>query len=1365
MLKEIQSRMSRSRLLRITIYSVLGLFLTIILLTQVVARFFIWPQLESRKVQIEQVLSKELGVTVTIGEIHTNWQSLRPSFEIKNISFKKDPLEDNSSTNQVLHIPMVSGVLGWSSIWLLTPRFYDLYSENIRLTAYRNAEGLWSFAGIPVSSSGSDSNTLAWILNERNLNAKNLHVTVKDDLDVSSMNEFTVENFSLKNNMRNHVIQLNAFVKPTQGILNFSGDFDHRLFSDVTNWKNWQGSFTSEIKKINAPNLLKITGLPIKSGSGQIEFNAQADLNHGIFQKSTASLNANEINIIWANSQPDLHLNQLQINVNQYVKDTTQIIDFKNFNWQFQDDKKKIHTLQDLSLRVTPNQSNEAISKIELNAPKIPLTELALLAQSIPLPAKVYKLLKQTQPEGELEQFHFIWHKEQPEKGFLTQSIVNHEFEIQGLFKNIGWRSVGMSIPGVKGLNGEIQSTFDKGFIKINSPELSVESQYYFQQKRIALPNTSGKVQWQKKDDQWLLEFDQLQMKNGTDEIRASGSYLTVSKKKSDLLVLDLQVVKMDANQLLKLIPKTIANATMDYLRSTISAGSIENSSVKINGPTNDIPFTKGSKNQFQLNVNIKDAVYRPVAPEPNIKGEWLSLEKVNARIQMDNNLLHVNAPSGKFKNVMFKDISADMDVTKMPNMLEVKGKASGPLFDFITYLVATPVGYKWQSELKQMSLTGNAQLDLKLTQQFSDKKNTKIIAQVDLEKNQIRWGKNATGTINKGFLTVDEHGLKKADINGNFMGGPLLIKNNSVNPDQVDIQADVDGALLMDLFATNQEFNHDFQRDILTGKIGMQGYILRKNNDAALNLNLDFKSANINLPKPLMKPAGESLLGFIKLNNNSSAINPTTDWQIKLGELVQSSGQLSQHKLDKAIVVIGSAKQPSITKGIYVAFDVAEIQGDQWVNLFNDFDKANPNFYARFADTNTNQTSTNLPIIVSGKSSQLIFLNREFNNLLVDMKEDNHIWSGAIQANNIDGKFNWLPKNPSLPFGSISANFNKLYIPAPSTVTNSKNQPKSTIKFLPSMNISATDLRFGKMQLGTVQLQADATPIAWTLNKLSAKNKFGEMNVNGDWELPSGNLIGKTALNVNLQTNDAGEFLTSFGVNENVIDRGKGGIQGKLNWQGSPFDFNKLSLSGDLQLEIKNGTILQVDPGASKLLGILSLQSLFKFASLNFIGSFGETIKTGTAFDEITASATIRRGIIRTNDFEMQSTLAKITSRGIINLNRETQDLRVTIYPRINFGSASLAAFYFVTPIIGITTMIGQYLFSAGINKALQSDLLIQGDWKSPEIIPLDQNGKPIDPDVLQSIRRKSLLNEPVKKPTENIPPPPVNLTPNTNP
>ena len=79
---------------------------------------------------------------------------------------------------------------------------------------------------------------------------------------------------------------------------------------------------------------------------------------------------------------------------------------------------------------------------------------------------------------------------------------------------------------------------------------------------------------------------------------------------------------------------------------------------------------------------------------------------------------------------------------------------------------------------------------------------------------------------------------------------------------------------------------------------------------------------------------------------------------------------------------------------------------------------------------------------------------------------------------------------------------------------------------------------------------------------------------------------------------------------------------------------------------------------------------------------------------------------------------------------------------------------------------MIGQYLFSSGINKALQSDLLVQGSWQNPEVIPLDQSGQPIDPEVLQSIRRKALLDSDDKKGSvNNAPAPKSDSMPNASP
>jgi uncharacterized protein YhdP len=111
----------------------------------------------------------------------------------------------------------------------------------------------------------------------------------------------------------------------------------------------------------------------------------------------------------------------------------------------------------------------------------------------------------------------------------------------------------------------------------------------------------------------------------------------------------------------------------------------------------------------------------------------------------------------------------------------------------------------------------------------------------------------------------------------------------------------------------------------------------------------------------------------------------------------------------------------------------------------------------------------------------------------------------------------------------------------------------------------------------------------------------------------------------------------------------------------------------------------------------------------------------------------------------------ARVAMNGQINLAKRTQDLRITIFPTIDATAGSLAAFA-INPIVGLGALVGQYLITSQINRNLQSDYLIQGSWTSPEVIPLDQKGQPINPKTLDTIRSKDLLKE-QSKPASNNP------------
>jgi uncharacterized protein YhdP len=156
--------------------------------------------------------------------------------------------------------------------------------------------------------------------------------------------------------------------------------------------------------------------------------------------------------------------------------------------------------------------------------------------------------------------------------------------------------------------------------------------------------------------------------------------------------------------------------------------------------------------------------------------------------------------------------------------------------------------------------------------------------------------------------------------------------------------------------------------------------------------------------------------------------------------------------------------------------------------------------------------------------------------------------------------------------------------------------------------------------------------------------------------------------------------------------------------------------MRGQLVLGIGKGQFLQADPGAAKLLGVLSLQALPRRLVLDFRDVFSE----GFAFDKIEGTASVQRGIVRTDNLRMSGLQADVTIRGSANLQQETQDIRVVVVPKIDAGGASVVAAVAVNPLVGLGTFIAQRLLSRPLVKSNTQSFHIDGSWSEPRVTRL---------------------------------------------
>jgi uncharacterized protein YhdP len=195
------------------------------------------------------------------------------------------------------------------------------------------------------------------------------------------------------------------------------------------------------------------------------------------------------------------------------------------------------------------------------------------------------------------------------------------------------------------------------------------------------------------------------------------------------------------------------------------------------------------------------------------------------------------------------------------------------------------------------------------------------------------------------------------------------------------------------------------------------------------------------------------------------------------------------------------------------------------------------------------------------------------------------------------------------------------------------------------------------------------------------------------------------------LQLSDSGALLDRLGT-RNAIRGGKGQLSGQVAWMGSPFALDTPSLSGQINVAIESGQFLKAEPGAARLLGVLSLQSLPRRLSLDFRDLFQE----GFAFDSIAGDVKITQGVAQTNNLRMRGVQAAVLMEGSADIARETQDLRVVVVPEINAGTAALA-YAVINPAIGLGAFLAQTLLRKPLTQASTREFHVSGPWADPKV------------------------------------------------
>src|SRR5699024_8678898 len=150
--------------------------------------------------------------------------------------------------------------------------------------------------------------------------------------------------------------------------------------------------------------------------------------------------------------------------------------------------------------------------------------------------------------------------------------------------------------------------------------------------------------------------------------------------------------------------------------------------------------------------------------------------------------------------------------------------------------------------------------------------------------------------------------------------------------------------------------------------------------------------------------------------------------------------------------------------------------------------------------------------------------------------------------------------------------------------------------------------------------------------------------------------------------------------------------------------------LSGSVQLTVGKGRLLNVEPGAGRLFGLLSVLALPRRLALDFSDIFGE----GFAFDHIKGIFSIRQGNAYSNELVMEGPTARVRASGRIGLATQDYDQIIAVTPHV-FSSLPLAGAVAGGPVglgVGTALMLADKILGSQVGQLLTYYYQVSGPW-----------------------------------------------------
>ncbi len=692
-----------------------------------------------------------------------------------------------------------------------------------------------------------------------------------------------------------------------------------------------------------------------------------------------------------------------------------------------------------------------------------------------------------------------------------------------------------------------------------------------------------------------------------------------------------------------------MAKTTVDWLDAALQGGRLHDVHALVVGDLDDWPFRtqdgKAGAGKFRVDAKIADGQIK-------FQREWPAMDHVDGDIRFEADGFTIDG-RGRIGGVAVQNVSAGIPHFSRPE-LYVDARAASDAGNLLAMLRVSPLHKDYGEVLDNLQLAGPARADfhllLPLHKQDAPEQQmhgTVELAGASLREN--RW-KLAFEQV-RGELRYDRRGFiadKLQVLQGGAAGELSLRAGPHVRDPKQAFEAELQASLGIDDLL-EKAGNLEWLKPYVDGRSPWTvALAVPRGQGQATPTRLQLRSSlvgtAITLPEPVRKPAAKALATTITLGLplERGEVN------VALGNLLSLRSRSDARQTGIRVQLGGAVAAAPPARGLIVTGRAARVDALDWIGVFSG-----------------DGTGGALPLRrIEVTAGHLRLLGADFDDTRLLLLPAPSGTAVQVQGAGIAG-FLLVPEQDG---ATIAGRFERLYWrkPAKGPAAGAAVAPPASkgngASFnpanIPPLLFEVGELRIGDAVLGKARFRSSPVASGMRMDEFTAGSPKQRMTASGSWTGRAG--AARTRIKMGVDSDDIGGLLKGLGL-AGQVDDGKGRFDVVAGWRGGPEAFDLDTMEASVSLDARDGRLLELEPGAGRVLGLLGIAQLPRRLTLDFRDFF----EKGFAFDSIKGDVRLAQGSARTDNLIIKGPAADIHVRGSADLRTQRFDQTVDVLPK----------------------------------------------------------------------------------------------------